>query len=184
MPTEITKSLNRNRPLFPQRTSPPGNPHSLTEIAQRSMKNNRDTIIGENRSVTAPNNVVQTNVVKMLGIVRIPGPRMARMMGGLRNVFTRGRADKREMRDTVFEFAKKRSTVPEANSPKQSDGGVRTRPAIQLARLGALETTGLEDIRMCLNSVGRRLVQDEDVERRKVWFRVSTPSIVKFGGVE
>ncbi|KAJ5259418.1 hypothetical protein N7478_012399 [Penicillium angulare] len=128
--------------------------------------------------------VIQTNVVKA------PEPRMTRVMGNLRNAFTRGRSDKKSVSSPLFEIVNQRPQIsrplappsPLATSdPKSSvslsPNGPNVRPSHSASQqqirqeISQIKATGTETVCRTLNALGRRLVEDDDINRRRVWYR-------------
>lgn len=119
--------------------------------------------------------------------VKTPAPRMSRIMGGLRNAFSRSRSEKRLRPGLTFDMVENpiQTSRPIPQTPATSDNGSpkkgsRNRPigpqilpSHNSEQFRELETTGLDSVRQTLNGIGRLLVEDDDIERRRVWYRVS-----------
>ncbi|KAJ5948201.1 hypothetical protein N7466_001216 [Penicillium verhagenii] len=119
-----------------------------------------------------------------------PSPRMSKVVGGIRSAFLRTRHGKQTKR-VSFKLedddpAITHSLLPplpplprESSSGSLKESTLKTRisspilPARGDENYNAqeLETTGLDRVRQTLNGLGRLLVEDEQPERRRVWYR-------------
>ncbi|KAJ5991908.1 hypothetical protein N7451_007632 [Penicillium sp. IBT 35674x] len=117
--------------------------------------------------------------------LKTPAPRMSRVIGGIRNAFSRSCSEKRSKPGLTFEMVNspmpisrsvlQTPTTSENGSPKESSKkrafGPQILPSNHSGQLRELETKGLDSVRQTLNGLGRLLVEDDDIERRKVWYR-------------
>lgn len=138
--------------------------------------------------------VIQSNVV------RVPEPpRMARVMGGLRNAFSRGRTERRGSSFEILGKGKRKSKTDRSSIPRPARS-----PVAPAARAATITTTdegslvekmrrqtprpasrtrrptmmsSLDQVRLTLNALGRELVDCESRERRKQLLGVSWLSL-------
>ncbi|KAJ5912471.1 hypothetical protein N7504_001354 [Penicillium tannophilum] len=141
-------------------------------------------------------NIIQTGVVinpdgnKIIRpekrTLKTPAPRMSRVMGGIRNAFSRSRSEKRFKPGLTFEMVNnpiptshpvpQTPTTSENGSPKKTSKnrvfGPQVLPSHHSGQFGELETKGLDSVRQTLNGLGRLLVEDDDIERRRQFIRL------------
>ena len=114
-----------------------------------------------------------------------PEPRLVRVLGGIRNIFTRAR---RGRRGHVFTIKRRndstlRTASPPAHSPTATTGAGSRAPRANTTQLHTPSRVtndlgGIDQIRRCLNGIGRRLIEEDDRELRRMWFTVSLDSII------
>lgn len=199
-------------PAFPPRTSSLNALSSLNSSPDKSTAWSKITTVNSSGTLRASENVsfldicqshpevagniIQTGVVinpdgsKIIRpekrTLKTPAPRMSRVMGGIRNAFSRSRSEKRFKPGLTFEMVNnpiptshpvpQTLTTSENGSPKKSSKnrvlGPQVLPSHHSGQFGELETKGLDSVRQTLNGLGRLLVEDDDIERRRVWYRV------------
>ncbi|KAJ5786718.1 uncharacterized protein N7503_011930 [Penicillium pulvis] len=198
-------------PAFPPRTSSLNALSSLNSSPEKSTAWSKITTVKSSGTLRAAENVtfldicqshpevagniIQTGIVinpdgsKIIQpekrTLKTPAPRMSRVMGGIRNAFSRSRSEKRSKPGLTFEMVN--NTIPtsrpvpqtpttsENGSPKKSSKirvfGPQVLPSHRSGQFGELETKGLDSVRQTLNGLGRLLVEDDNIERRRVWYR-------------
>ncbi|KAJ5088667.1 hypothetical protein N7456_012283 [Penicillium angulare] len=172
--SEVSTSTNTRTPSHL-------NPHSNTMISDSQSVNFLDICRSHPE---LEGTVIQTNVVKA------PEPRMTRVMGNLRNAFTRGRPDKKSVSSPLFEIVNQRpsitrplappsqlATMDPTSSMPSSPIGTSVRPSRRASNqqirqeIREVQAAGMESVCRTLNALGRRLVEDDDINRRRVWYR-------------
>ncbi|KAJ6111062.1 hypothetical protein N7486_003297 [Penicillium sp. IBT 16267x] len=200
--------------LLPPRTSSlnalsslNSSPEKKNEALNRIPTANSCGTIGDSDNVTfleicqshpqVTDNIIKTGVVitpdgKIIRTekrtIKTPAPRISRVMGGLRNVFSRSRPEKRSKSALTFELVNNPipTSRPAPRTPDPSENGSpqkssKKRPfgpdilpshdSAQTQQFRQLETTGLDSVRQTVNGLGRLLVEDDDMERRRVWYQ-------------
>ncbi|KAJ5535819.1 hypothetical protein N7513_009005 [Penicillium frequentans] len=206
-------------PVFPPRTSSLNALSSLNSSPEKSTAWSKVTTVNSSGTLRASENltfldicqshpevagnIIQTGVVinpdgsKIIRpekrTLKTPAPRMSRVMGGIRNVFSRSRSEKRSKPGLTFEMVNnpiptsrpvpQTPTISENGSPKKSSKNrvfiPQVLPSHHSGQFGELETKGLDSVRQTLNGLGRLLVEDDDIERRRVWYRYPQQQFIR-----
>ncbi|KAJ5578585.1 uncharacterized protein N7459_007549 [Penicillium hispanicum] len=179
--------------------NPPQRVSSLNASHDR-MNPPHDSILSE-PSITMPmgRSVTFTDLVRrhpemegtviQTGVVTTPEPRIKRVLTGLRNAFSPGRAERRA---NVFKIANQSTSTPRRvlspapSTPALSFPGPSTMEAttgagspFERAQRTQLQTSAsrvhfdlpnVDEVRQCLNGIGRLLVDEEDREARRIWY--------------
>jgi len=127
-------------------------------------------------------NIIKTGVTKTSkGGFAISEGKQAKVVGGLRRVFSSltdrlGPKPEAEMSEEAKEKKEKlqeKITMPTGISEETAPRHPRTSPVENNRKVEQLYESCIREVRGCVEALAQRLVEDENLERRRGWYRVS-----------